>query len=1352
MISIRSFDNTRSETIQFRTPLTLIVGSNGSGKTTIIECLKYATTGDLPPNSKSGGAFIHDPKLCGEKEVLAQVKLSFVGTGGAQLVATRNLQLTVKKATRQQKTLEGQLLMRKDGERTAISSRVAELDQLMPQYLGVSKAVLDSVIFCHQDESLWPMSEPSVLKKRFDEIFEALKYTKAIDNIKILRKKQNEELGKYKLLEQQYKIDKDRADRAEKQSRQLSNEIETLRTQCQELKHEIEKATRESSRLWEEAAVFEQIIGTLNGKRIEAQAKKESIDDLGQHIELLPESDEDLTSTLAEFEQKVAILEGLMESRRRQWQEKQDQVEDKRAQLGAKLTEVGKYEAEKAQHERQISRRGVMVKETARRHTLRGFDTDIDDNMIRDFMDRIVKMSRDQSLTLERSKRDTRAALSEAQNDLNVLGERRSALTQTKEHARQEIASNDKKANAFQTELDSIPMDEGGQATLESAVEEVQERLRKAKHDFEAGGWDHRLHEANEQLRAAEDAGDALNTELMQNTRKAGDLAHLQYLQKELKDRRRGLETMSAAHGERIRDVIGPEWQPATVEQDFQRILERKKSEVSDAERQRDGISRELEQVQFKLSIAKDATKQKRRALEECESRVRDTIDDEPDEYPDYVSQLESNRDIRKSDVDNFANLAKYYGECLKTAADNSVCRLCLRQFKSDKEQSRFVERLEKLMSQHGQQLIVDELKEFEEDLGKAREVGPSYDSYQRLSKTEIPELEQESERLTARRDQLLVEMEQRDKLVEEKDAARTDAEILTKTVQNVARYSGEIENFQTQLEELSIRQKSAGLGRSLEEIQTELENQREKSRAAKNTVNRLTADRERSRGAINGLELDLRDIGAKVTEASHHLDKKRALAARVEELKQMNVKQREATRKADEDIEGLAPALARAQSKYDDINDRAMRNEARLQQEATKLSDSVHQLRTANEEIESYVRRGGPAQASSCQEAITDIQGEIALLETEQKQVTKEINRAAEQLRDNDKTKRTISDNLRYRRDLRALESVNAEITELESEQAEIHREEFVKQADEVGRRHRQLSAEEATKFGAMKSKDNELARLIEDWNTDFKDAAQNFKEAHIKVETTKAAVEDLGRYGSALDKAIMKYHSLKMEEVNRIVEELWKSTYQGTDVDTVLIRSDNESTRGNRSYNYRVCMVKQDAEMDMRGRCSAGQKVLASILIRLALAECFGTSCGLIALDEPTTNLDRDNIRSLAESLHGIIRARRKQLNFQLIVITHDEDFLRSMKCADFCDDYYRVRRNNRQKSEIVFGTKDANRKPRRAADGGEDKAKKTNYFLARAQGMETGAHQGITVIGQTTEEVHLTTDEFTDLYHHD
>ena len=44
---------------------------------------------------------------------------------------------------------------------------------------------------------------------------------------------------------------------------------------------------------------------------------------------------------------------------------------------------------------------------------------------------------------------------------------------------------------------------------------------------------------------------------------------------------------------------------------------------------------------------------------------------------------------------------------------------------------------------------------------------------------------------------------------------------------------------------------------------------------------------------------------------------------------------------------------------------------------------------------------------------------------------------------------------------------------------------------------------------------------------------------------------------------------------------------------------------------------------------------QVLASLIIRLALAETFCINCGILALDEPTTNLDRENIESLAFAL---------------------------------------------------------------------------------------------------------------------
>ena len=104
---------------------------------------------------------------------------------------------------------------------------------------------------------------------------------------------------------------------------------------------------------------------------------------------------------------------------------------------------------------------------------------------------------------------------------------------------------------------------------------------------------------------------------------------------------------------------------------------------------------------------------------------------------------------------------------------------------------------------------------------------------------------------------------------------------------------------------------------------------------------------------------------------------------------------------------------------------------------------------------------------------------------------------------------------------------------------------------------------------------------------------------------------------------------------------------------------------------------MNKGKYELEMRGRCSAGQKVLASLIIRLALAETFSTNCGIIALDEPTTNLDRDNIQALAEAL-GALVVQRAHTNFQLIVITHDDELLDHLGKVERVDHYYKISRN--------------------------------------------------------------------------
>jgi hypothetical protein len=120
-----------------------------------------------------------------------------------------------------------QTMNQETGVKEAISYRCTDIDRLVPQLMGVSKvhanafcataaclqlsaesmvtclhacasditrvwhphcfpdeatvpqAVLENVIFVHQEDSNWPLAEGLVLKKKFDDIFAATKYTKA---------------------------------------------------------------------------------------------------------------------------------------------------------------------------------------------------------------------------------------------------------------------------------------------------------------------------------------------------------------------------------------------------------------------------------------------------------------------------------------------------------------------------------------------------------------------------------------------------------------------------------------------------------------------------------------------------------------------------------------------------------------------------------------------------------------------------------------------------------------------------------------------------------------------------------------------------------------------------------------------------------------------------------------------------------------------------------------------------------------------------------------------------------------------------------------------------------------------
>lgn len=1287
---IRSFSPSVREAIQFNTPLTLIVGYNGSGKTTIIECLKYATTGELPPNSK-GGAFIHDPKLCGEKEVMAQVKLQFRSINDRQHVATRSMQLTVKKTTRSQKTLDCSLVVVNNGERTTTSTRQAQLDEMIPERLGVSPAILDAVIFCHQDESLWPLSEPAALKKRFDEIFEALKYTKAIDNLKVLRKKQVEQLGKLQNDEAHNKVNKDRGERAEKRMKGLQAEIEASRDSCESISAEMEETQDRIRSIRETANTHLEIVHNLNNKREQLEYRQDAVKELRTTIDELHEDDASLENDLAHYEDRMLHLQGEADENKTQYNDLQKALGQSRRDQSAKLAEQGKHQSDKDKYDRQLKMRMEVIQEAAETYGFSGYDGDLSDQHVKSFNDRIQKLLNEKKRDLERMQKENSVELDRATSVITELEGRKAARTQDRVSAKQRMNAIEKRTNVLQNESGMIDVDEGAKAILDGQLEDLESRFQTAQKGFEASDWDRQIADENDKLHQFETENEKLGRELVECTRMASDRAQLDLRKKELADRKRKLDTLTSTWRPKLDKVIGDDWQSETLDAKFQSVLKDQSKVTVDAQKRRDQTRQKQQKVEFRLRSAKESLDRNTKEAASCQQQVIDALQTVRDnaiieDYDEEVSSVEQQVEDLRNELSLFDALVDYYNKCKRMLESKKKCLLCERHFDDNQAASldRLGKKIDKNLDPKGKVEVEKDLKESMASLEKLRSVRSAYDTYERVS-TKLPSLRDECKAVESEYDSLERQLEEQNSIVSAEEEKQRDLEDMSKTVMNIAQTVKDISDSETQVDRIMSQQMSGGATRSPEEIHELQASLAEQMRSLKTRISKLTNDRQRMKDQLNALELEKSELRNKISRASGQLDKKKDLQTQVQSLKEEQLHQREVIQRADEELESIEPSMNEARSARDEVLRRGRAKEQVIVEARDAVANSVSEIKMMDSDIQDYVDRGGPSNLASNQRAIATLEKAIANTEKEITDLTVRTNKLKQDIDNGDRKKKNINDNLNYRKHLRMLEVIRRDISELEERNADEDYERLQAEARSQENQYNRLLAERGSVMGTMKTKDEELGRLLQEWEMDYKDAKKKYRESHIRVETTKAAIEDLAQCSSAVDKAVMQFHSLKMAEINRIAGELWQSTYQGTDIDTILIRSDNESNTGKRNYNYRLCMVKQDTEMDMRGRCSAGQKVLASIIIRLALAESFGVNCGLIALDEPTTNLDRDNIKSLAESLHMIIKARQAQSNFQLIVITHDEEFLRHMRCSDFCDSFFRVRRDERQNSVI-------------------------------------------------------------------
>ncbi|CAH8554313.1 unnamed protein product [Heterobilharzia americana] len=413
-------------------------------------------------------------------------------------------------------------------------------------------------------------------------------------------------------------------------------------------------------------------------------------------------------------------------------------------------------------------------------------------------------------------------------------------------------------------------------------------------------------------------------------------------------------------------------------------------------------------------------------------------------------------------------------------------------------------------------------------------------------------------------------------------------------------------------------------------------------------------------------------------------------------------------------------PAVHRRWTEACDQRNRLTKNrEHTIEQATTKVNEIRDRLKNLTEACTS-VRNASSSQPKNklkaIQENLEEIQTNLCHIKSEVDTCNENVELLKKQISEHKIRQRELADCSQLRQLRCQLTSLTQRTESLVQNQKTCDN--FPGSDQDLIKETKRLSLEEEKLHSLKQDISNRLSEsrakllyLNRDLNEKYANADSEYRDMMYQLKTSELACTDLERYYKALDRAIMSYHAVKMADLNKIIRELWRSTYRGNDIDYIEICSEEDTTvasnvsRTRRTYNYRVVMVKatgwtksisrpksknsngdnNEARLDMRGRCSAGQKVLASLIIRLALAEVFCLHCGVLALDEPTTNLDRENIESLAHALVEIIKNRRRQKNFQLIVITHDADFVELLGRSDYVENFFLLSRDAQGLSEI-------------------------------------------------------------------
>ncbi|PZC79526.1 hypothetical protein B5X24_HaOG216191 [Helicoverpa armigera] len=1287
---IRSFgpDDSDEQGISFESPLTLILGQNGCGKTTIIESLRYAITSQMPPGMGHSDCFVHDPKVNRTSEVLAQIKLKLANAQSKNLEITRSMKVALTKKKTTFRTMDSLLSVTDDTGRTKdISKKCADLDSVLHDELGVSKAILNAVIFCHQEESSWPLDEGKKVKERFDEIFDSDKYSNCFDRLKKIRKAYAVDI----------KILVDRVEVLEEQKKELDKKkldvinTETRISETELMLCEITKELKPIEETLRSIKTLETTLNTYDTKLDKLKVKLEHCHKRDQ--ELKKEIKNIFEGTLPELKEKISNYEATVKANQKELEESYSKISNfnNEEERVANEKDANKSKLEKlilldSQNDKKMVERNEMIVNVAK---LAGVDEIVTVESSEEAVQAIKKLTEKIESLKQELKELKSLADKEQKQKQSLVDESLVALTRHNQQIsskESDIEKNKKEVAKLEKEIVAANESKIRLEAAEKKFKVAEEEYEKVEKELNTEEHQNQINEDEKGLEKQEEELEVIDGKIAKLQKQSALLKEREVKEELLKEEEKQFAVLKNKHRTSLTELLGN-----MPEKDFTLSLKKLESTLNP---EINALKKELNEKKTQITKLEEERKHVRRTLmernkkqEEAEEQMykacgTSSYENTLAKVTANVEKLQDERNVLESSM--FV-ITKYESQ-LKA---NSCCPLCNRGFDSESEVTDLISQLNtKVMN------VPEQLKKVTEELQK-----------ESARKDELLGMASLNERIKLFKEKDKPQLEQNiadvetkiNKLTEEVDGLSMSLLEPEQKLQTIKQIQGDmpmldrgnqkIEKLAQKFEEIKAQCSTVDTDMTLEEASA-------KQTEIKQKIAALKAKLKEAQKKLNVHNKKMQELGVKknkIKEECLNLQKKVQEIYNLQETK----KQLEANReKYIEELaelkDGVAPLKEALKEKEQAKAEVVKENRAKIEaknSEIMKVSIAFDKVKSIDLDIRQHIERNIPHEKAKKEEAIKKLEDKLKKIQSDRQATTKRIETLKDDIAKEKIYKRELDDNLKLREVQKETQECEKEESEIKEKLSTINRD-IINEKDALLVKHRKLSNDKSKTDGILDELQTTLKKNKADLKTALgKDIEKKYREKFYELQVTRMLDKDVKDYSVALEKCLMEYHKKKMESINLIIKELWSKIYSGNDIDYIAIKAEGsmsmESER--RKYEYRVIQCKNGIEIDMRGRCSAGQKVLACLIIRLALAETFSSRFGVLALDEPTTNLDHDNVKSLCMALGEIVQERMIQKNFMFIIITHDREFIESLGQIDKVTHFFEVSRNDEGKSRI-------------------------------------------------------------------